>query len=370
MYNRKVESSRRGILERVGNPCNRFGVEFKLKLCVVLGDDRFRPPARIALTSSRVHMPFDPAISRSLAYRSDRPRTRACGGPRGTRSPGGRSRPDVENRRGSGGCRRSGPGRQASAGRAEHFGRRRLTLWSMKKLAARSPAVPCRRLKGSAAMKAWAWGLAVKSAGSDRGIGNSLRRFVNIAQAICSFSRKETPTRGKSPGQMRAMPSTSSGCSAAVISATLPPQLMPARVIGTEGCSSRIACNHSVMSLTSRRPEEACPRSRWLGPEPRRWETKPDNLPRPAFDRAKDTSRNGSDAVQHDDLTLERLRGRPHGHMERITVGRYKGAVFRLHFSHKRFRDARWSSLRGPRDRRRYPGPDQAEAWPYRRVRT
>src|SRR4051812_43187663 len=76
------------------------------------------------------------------------------------------------------------------------------------------------------------------------------------------------------------------------------------------------------------------------------------------------------DAVQHDNLTLERLRGRPDGHVERIAVGRHKGAVCRLHFSHKKFRDARSSSLRGPRDRRRFPGPDRVAAWPYRHVQT
>src|SRR4051812_19779038 len=62
-------------------------------------------------------------------------------------------------------------------------------------------------------------------------------------------------------------------------------------------------------------------------------------------------------AVQHDDLTLERRSSRPDGHVEWITVGRYKGAVFRPHLNHKRFRALRSSSLRGPRDRLRFPGP-------------
>ena len=38
---------------------------------------------------------------------------------------------------------------------------------------------------------------------------------------------------------MSASASTSSGCRAATIVATLPPQLIPARVVGNPGCASR-----------------------------------------------------------------------------------------------------------------------------------
>ena len=119
-------------------------------------------------------------------------------------------------------------------------------------------------------MKAWPSGLAVKSAGSDRGIGNVRRGFVRNDQAIWSFSLPETPTRGKSPGQISATASTSSGCRAAAITASFAPQLIPAIVVGSPGFSARKARAHSTRSRISRPADRAWPRSAWFAPEPRR----------------------------------------------------------------------------------------------------
>ncbi len=88
-------------------------------------------------------------------------------------------------------------------------------------------------------MKAWPSGLAVNGAWSNRGIGKVLRRLVKKAQAIRSRSLRETPTRGCSPGQIRARASTSSGCRLATMAVSFPLQLIPVRAVGSPGCPEK-----------------------------------------------------------------------------------------------------------------------------------
>ena len=115
-------------------------------------------------------------------------------------------------------------------------------------------------------MKAWPSGFAVNRAGSLRGIGKVLRRIGEPGPGDPQPLARGTPTRGCRPGQIRARASTRSGMLAAVITASLPPQLIPASAIGVEASASRSVSSHSAMSSSSRRDEGAWPRSCAVGP--------------------------------------------------------------------------------------------------------
>ena len=168
----------------------------------------------------------------------------------------------------------------------------RPTIRSMKKLAAKSPAVPWRRLCGSLAIYACASGLAVKSAGSESGMGNSFRRLVSIAQAISSFSCRETPTRGTGRGKSRPGDRPVQDAGPRRRRRAYRPSLCRPALIGTASVlpSATIRAIRRCLP-TSLRPEERGPRSLQVRARPATiGETSPRSRPRPGSCPGNDTS--------------------------------------------------------------------------------
>ena len=118
-------------------------------------------------------------------------------------------------------------------------------------------------------MNACPAGLSVKSAGSERGIGNIFLRFVMKAQAIFSRSIAVTPTRGCRPGQIRRERIDQLGISGRQDDGELAAPTDPRQGDGNAGLLPCVdVWIHSFKSSISRLAEGVWPRSTLVGTGP------------------------------------------------------------------------------------------------------